>query len=550
MKLTTLTVILCFVAGLSIPVCAQSADPGEIEKLKAQLAEQQKQLETLKQSIADQQKLIDRISKTSSDTAAAPAAPLPAKTSVFPRTGGNVASFTPTLMPDAASVPKYFPPAPQADQPSPLQLKIGDVSIIPIGFMDMTAVWRDKNAASGIGTNFASIPFSNTVAGHLSEFRFSPQNSRIGFRMDTEVHGAHVIAYNEDDFLGTSGGNNLGVTNGAVVPRLRLFWVDVRKNNWEVLGGQSWSMMTPNRREISAFPGDLFYGQEMDVNYLIGLTWTRQPGFRVLYHGANDKVTWGLSLEQPNQYIGGSSGAPIVGLPAIASTFGGSEFDNGSNFINTPNVAPDIISKLAFDPRSKLHFEVAGIARSFRDYIQSTNTHFTKVGGGGMANINFALAKGVRVISNNFLSDGGGRYLFGTVPDVVIRANGAISPIHNHSTTDGLEVSVGKFVFYGYFGGVWVGRNVALDANGSTLVGYGYTGSANNNNRVIDEVTFGWAQTIWKDAKWGALSYITQYQWTNRYPWYVAANQPASAHDNALYFDLRYTLPGAPSPAR
>ncbi len=45
-------------------------------------------------------------------------------------------------------------------------------------------VWRDKNAASGIGTNFASVPYGNTAAGHLSEFRFSPQNSRLGFRTD------------------------------------------------------------------------------------------------------------------------------------------------------------------------------------------------------------------------------------------------------------------------------------------------------------------------------------------------------------------------------
>ena len=77
---------------------------------------------------------------------------------------------------------------------------------------------------------------------------------------------------------------NLNITNGAVVPRLRLYWVDARKGGWEFLAGQSWSMLTPNRVGISPLPGDIFYSQVMDVNYMAGLTWTRQPGIRVLYH--------------------------------------------------------------------------------------------------------------------------------------------------------------------------------------------------------------------------------------------------------------------------
>ena len=52
----------------------------------------------------------------------------------------------------------------------------------------------------------------------------------------------------------------------------------------EFLAGQSWSMLTPNRIGISALPGDLFYSQVIDINYMAGLTWTRQPGARILYH--------------------------------------------------------------------------------------------------------------------------------------------------------------------------------------------------------------------------------------------------------------------------
>ena len=67
-----------------------------------------------------------------------------------------------------------------------------------------------------------------------------------------------LIGYNEFDFLGQSGATNLSVTNGAFVPRIRLFWVDVRRDKFEFLAGQSWSMLTPSRKGISALPGDLF----------------------------------------------------------------------------------------------------------------------------------------------------------------------------------------------------------------------------------------------------------------------------------------------------
>ena len=161
----------------------------------------------------------------------------------------------------APATPPTNPCEAVPEGPAPAFIRLGSTCLVPIGFMDATAVWRDKNAASSIGSNFGSVPYNNTVNGKLSEFRFSPQNSRIGFRFDGDWKGTHFIGYNEFDFLGTSGSLALTVTNGAFVPRLRLFWVDVRKGKLEFLAGQSWSMLTPNRKGISALPGDLFYSQ-------------------------------------------------------------------------------------------------------------------------------------------------------------------------------------------------------------------------------------------------------------------------------------------------
>jgi hypothetical protein len=448
-------------------------------------------------------------------------------------------------------------PAPQAAAPqdtaphAPLQLQLGNITIMPVGFMDATAVWRSVDAGSSIGSSFGSIPYNTALTSKLDEFRFSIQNSRIGFRVDGNWKGWHFIGYNEFDFLGSSASNAIGVTNGAFVPRIRLYWLDARKDKFEFLAGQSWSMLTPNRVGISALPSDLFYSQVVDVNYVVGLTWTRQTGVRFLYH-PNGKVTMGLSLENPDQYIGGSAGGPQIVLPAALSAIAGAQLDNTSaNYLSTPNPAPDIIAKVAFDPTSRVHFEVAGLDRTFK-IVNPTNltASSTKEGVGGSVNANFAVVKNFRLVTNNFWSNGGGRYLFGQAPDVIVRANGTLSPVHSGGVVEGFEANpTPKLLVYGYYGAVYVGRNVALDANGTSLVGYGYRGSANSQNRATQELTAGMNQTVWKDPRYGAVNLMYQYQYTTRDPWYVATGAPKNAHDNTLYFNVRYTLPGGAPPA-
>ena len=226
-----------------------------------------------------------------------------------------------------------------ADRTVPTFLRIGNVCIVPIGFMDLTTFWRDKNAlGSSMGSSFGSIPYNNTVNGNLNEFRFSPQNSRIGFRVDGDWKGTHFIGYNEFDFNGTSGSNGIAVSNGAFVPRLRLFWADVRKGKVEFLAGQSWSLLTPNRNGLSALPGDLFFTQVIDINYIAGLTWTRQPGMRVLIHPTK-QVTFGFSAEQPDQYAGGSAGGSPIVLPAgLAALSCNAQLDVAQNVSAGQNV--------------------------------------------------------------------------------------------------------------------------------------------------------------------------------------------------------------------
>jgi hypothetical protein len=546
--------LIFVLSGVSL---AQTASD-DVAQLKAQVAQLQKQLELLSQKL---EQVVDaRKAEPAPQAQAMNPAPAPPEARTYPSKSLTasttpVATPLPAAAPPAVSSPAANPPLPKTAAPpqpytgntSPLQILIGDVGITPVGFMDLTGTWKNTNAGGSLGTNFGSFPYNNTLPqAKLSEWKFSPQNSRIGFRVDGVYKGLRFIGYNEFDFLGTSGSNAITVTNGAFVPRIRLYWVDVRKGKFEFLAGQSWSMMTPNRKGISPLPGDIFYSQVMDVNYLIGLPWDRQPGVRFVYH-PSDKVAVGFAAENPEQYIGGSGGGPTITLPTCCTAFAGVQLDNGSTVQTIPNLTPDFIAKVAFDPTSRVHFEINGMERNFKVYNTAgvnINKYSTVAGGAGAVNGNFEVVKNFRLISNNYWSDGGGRYLFGEVPDLIIRGDGTISLIHAGGFNEGFEATAGKFLIYGYYGASYARRDVAIDTNGS-LVGYGYRGAPNSQNKTIQEVTFGYNQTLWKDAKYGALNIITQYAWFTRNPWYIAPNTPKAAHLNTIWVDVRYTLPGS-----
>jgi hypothetical protein len=546
--LARLSGILLLSGSLMLPLRAQeSAGSPEIERLKAQLAAQQEQIDQLRRSLEDQKKTLEEASRPK------------------PPSLGQVASTTP-VVPAGAVAPVLHPglsaalSMPQAgtDEPaSPLQIRIGTATFTPIGFMDFTTVFRSADGGSSIGTSFGSTPYNNvaTGLGKLSELRFSAQNSRIGGRFDATVHGTKVLAYWESDFLGTQS-TNAGVSTHSDSFRMRLYWVDLRHGNWEILGGQSWSMLTPGRKGISPLPSDIFYSQDIDTNYQVGIPWTRAPQFRAVYH-ASDVVTVGFALETADQYGGGSSGGGAVVLPnafnaAATNTFANTQIDLGAGTYTPPNLHPDLQAKIAFDPTvdgKLMHVEFGGFLSSFKTYNPLTSTSFTKQGGGGEANFNLELAKNFRLIVNTFLSDGGGRYLFGQAPDLIVRGDGSPSPLHAASTTDGFEYTAHNTMFYAYYGADYIGKDVAIDtANKNALIGYGYTKSSNSQNRTIQEATFGLNQTFWKNPNYGALNFMLQYSYLFRNPWYVASGAPRSAHNNMVFLNLRYTLPGsAPS---
>jgi hypothetical protein len=515
----------------SPPAAKPPAIAKQLEELRQKIADQEKEIERLQKSVTEQRALLESTAKAVAATAL----------------GNNInAGLAPPALQTAGAAstdtlhPFSLSPAARATQSaekSPLSFRIGNADFKPFGFMDLTFVSRSTNTGSGIGTGFGSIPYTNSPQGHLSENNLSAQNSRIGLQIDSTVLGGKVLGYLETDFLGNQPAN-VWVTSNANTLRMRNYFVDIRKGIWEVMGGQDWSLTTPGKSGVSPVPSDIFYTQNMDTNYQVGLPWARQAQFRVALH-PNNHFALALSLENPQQYIGGVG----VSLPSdLSSTLSG-QFNDGTTNYKAASVHPDVILKAAFDAKPAglhQHLEAVGFVRSFKDY---TGTTHTTTGGGGELNGNFEIFKNFHLIANTFFSDGGGRYIYGLGPDLIVRPDGAISLVHTYATVDGFEANVTKnLMLYSYYGGAYFGKNTGIDANGKPI-GFGYAGSANSSNRTIQEYTIGLQPTFWKSPLYGSLGLNLQYSYIWRNPWYVAPGNPKNAKTNMVYVNLRYTLP-------
>jgi hypothetical protein len=513
-------------ATFSIADACPSSD--EIDELRGQLAKQQDQINELRRIVAEQARTLAELQGVSPPRETRSASPIP------------------TSQPAA--------PAPEASAStrSPLSVGVGPLTIAPTGYLEYSEVWRSKNVDSGLPTNFAAIPFADTVDGHRSQTLASSAYTRLGLQLNGAFSSLRLLGVVETDFIGFQPGN-ISTTSNAYGLRLRLAFADIQAGKWEFLGGQNWSMLTPGRKGISSSPGDLFLTQNVDPNIQSGLVWTRSPQFRSVYK-PKPRIALGLSLESGQAYGGGSAGAGTIKIPtALAPDYFG-QVELGTGGLSVPNSHLDIIGKIAVDSGSTghpVHVELAGVMTSLAFYNPITGQRFSARGAGGSVNAAAGLVKGLTVLTANYYSDGGGRFIFGEGPALIIQGNGAPSLIHSMSTLDGLEYQAkSNLRFWSYYGGIYIGRNVAIDPATGQSVGYGYTGSPDNNNRSIQQLTAGFTRAFDLKPAYGVLQLIGQYSWIVRHPWYVAPARPTGADVNLLYLTFRYVLPAASAAAR
>jgi len=301
-----------------------------------------------------------------------------------------------------------------------------------------------------------------------------------------------------------------------------------------VLGGQTWTMLTPNRVGTSQVSSNVFVGLGEDSNYMVGLVWGRPGQLRVTYH-PNKHWSIAGSIENPQQYV-----TAATTLPAWAAT----QVDNGS-MPTAPNVRPDIVAKIGYDTQVSgraVHFELAGFSRQFR-VSPAPDGYSSAQGLGGSAGANVEVWKNFRLMATGFYSSGGGREIAGLGPDLVIGPNGAISPVHSMAGIAGFEYAPNPtMTLFGYYSGSYFNRNYMLVSPGNYL-GYGYPGSSPSANRDFQEPMFGYYYTFWKNPRIGALQFIGQYSYVMRSPWWVVPGTAWDAHAHMVFGSLRFTLP-------
>ena len=525
---------MCFVvlaSGLALGQTANNGSSGqgsvadELKALREAIGEQQKQIAQQQQQIQTlEQRLQEKTSGTPhvADATLRTASPAPATTVV-----------------QETEKPKE----------SPLSFRIGGTEFTPGGFVDFENIFRSTNTGGSSATTFGAIPFSNTVQGHLTEFRTTGQYSRYNLKVTGKYGANNIVGYLEGDFNGNDPAN-VFVTANSHTNRIRLYWLDLKRGEWEFLAGQSWGLETPNRKGLSPNPADLMLTLGEDANVHVGIPYSRAGLFRAVWH-ASDAFQWGVEMQNPQQFVG----AGEVIFPFAFNAQLGTQFDANNNN-GAPNAFPDILTKFAYDT-SHLHFEAGGIVTSKKITILPVggtdfNSH-SKVGGGILAGANVG-NKNFRIIGHGMWGSGIGRYMIGSGPDAVVfpiatgpaAFNADLSLVHSGSAIVGAEATAGKSQFGFYYGGFYFSRNSFVDVTNpvpNRIAGFGGINSPNSANRAIQEGTIDWTQTFWKNPQYGAVLMVTQFSYLTRAPWFVAAGAPKNAHLGMGYLSIRYVLP-------
>ncbi|HKF22810.1 MAG TPA: hypothetical protein VKE93_14665 [Candidatus Angelobacter sp.] len=557
---------LVLASGMALAQANPPSNSSVADELKAmresiaaqqqQIAQQQQQITEQRQQIVQQQQQIQDLKMTVGDK----------KTGTPHVEDAALRSGVPN---DAAAIASDQQP--EKPKESPLSFRIGGTDWTPGGFMDFNNIFRTVNTGNVVGTNFGAIPYNNTAAGQLTEFRSTGQYSRWNLKVGGKYGETNLTGYIEGDFNGNDAANVFVTTNPHTM-RLRLYYLNAKRGIWEFTGGQAWSLITPNRVGVGPMGADLATTQSTDANIHVGMPYARDGQFRVAVH-PNDHFAWAFSVENPQQITNGE-----VASPTAFSTVLGTQID-GVATAGVPNAFPDLMSKMAWDTAlggHAFHLEGGGLMTSAKVTVQPTPvvtgetfSKHTKIGGGGLAGMNFELVKNLRLLAYGVYGEGVARYFNGLGPQFVIVpvSNGAaactnaggcdieLSMVHSASGFGGFEAQVGKRTqLAAYYGGQYYQRNAFPDLTSSAatkpFIGFGGTGSANSNNRAIQEGSFVWTQTLWRNPQFGALLLINDASYSTRAPWFVAKNAttgalvaPKNAHMFMDHIVLRYVLP-------
>ncbi len=386
---------------------SDSAIAAEIEELRQTLQSQQEQLQLLKEELAKRDRQIDEAREAAAAAnSRANEANVKASEAVTTSNAARSASaaISSNAVANTAGDPIVTQPAPPQEPKSkptedgPAAIRYKGVSLTPGGFLAAETVYRTRAMSAGIATPFTSDPFAALDLGHISENAFSGRQSRASLLIETKIGATKATGYYEADFLGAGTTSNNRQTNSYVFRQRQVWGQAALDSGFIFTGGQMWSLVTETKKGMFNRQENL--PMQIDPNYVVGFTWARQYGFRVVKDFGN-KFALGFSIEGPQATIGGRGFSSVTTInsaaaPAVIQTTGATSATTGNFFINAPgsggglynafdatgytvNKAPDLIFKATFDPGFG-HYEFFGIASFFRDRIYPCGVVGTNAG--------------------------------------------------------------------------------------------------------------------------------------------------------------------------
>jgi len=397
---------------------------------------------------------------------------------------------------------------------SPTAIHYKGITITPGGFVAAETVTRQRATSADINTPFTGIPYSGNSLSKVFESNFTARQSRLTLLGESKVGSAKLTGYYECDFLGTGVTSNNRQSNSYVFRQRQIYGQAAFDNGWSFTGGQMWTLATETKKGIQnrqeALP------QQIDPQYVVGFTWARQYGFRVV-KDFGGKFALGISVEGPQATIGGrgfsSVSTTTIGSASVATsgnTFIDAPGSGGGlfNFVDTAgytvNKAPDLIVKAAIDPGWG-HYEVFGILSTFRNRIYPCgvvgtnakdtappatttsvpcpfNTSFTPSavgafndtrngGGGGASFLVPTFAKKLDIRGKIVAGDGIARYGSAQLADLTIRPDGTQALIRTAHGMAGLEIHpTKKLDIYAYWGAEYAARAAYKGYDAITIV--------------------------------------------------------------------------------
>ncbi len=554
----------------------------QIEQLRQQLQGQQGQIDQLKSDLSNKDQQLQQAQQQAADAQAQAAKAEAAASSISDNTAAvsslqstvndlkaNQASLATTVSDETTRIKQ------QVEHPDAINYK--GITISPAGsFIEAATVWRSAATGGDIPTAFTSIPLQNADAAQMSEFYGTGRQSRLAIKATGKLDSFTLTGYYEMDWLGAGTSSNNNQSNSYVM-RQRQLWAQAALNSgWKITAGQMWSLATETTHGLDN--GSEVLPSTIDPNYEAGFVWTRQYGFRVTKDFGN-KFFAGVSAENAETLTpGGTIPSSTYYLLGSLGTNGG--LYNAFNADISFNLAPDIITKIAFEPGWG-HWEVFNINRFFRDRIypnapsSSAGAFNDEAYGGGIGGgFRGPIAGGKAVVGLKGLwGKGIGRYGDSTISDITIAPWGGIVPLKAFSALSTVELNpTPRLNIYLNYGGDYVYRQLtngpgSTDGYGSPLAAmYGcntepvptndFTPNApsncSGNNKDVQEATVGYWYNIYKGDK-GRFRQGFQYSYAVRNLWSgngtnssgVVTNPSGSAEgtDNILETSLRYYLP-------